>query len=322
MPEISFIVPVYKVAEYVEECIASILEVEAFTFEILIIDDASPDNSIEIIKANFGSDTRIRIIRFKHNKGVSKARNAALKVAKGRYIIFVDSDDYIAPQAFEYIYQYFVKEHQPDACGINCRRFKDGTQPKAIRVPQKPPQSLKIYTGHDFFSTQVNNMTIQLGACSYILKRAFLHANDLFFKDMRLEDTEFVPRLCYAAANIINSNLTYYYYRDRAASFTRDPTSLKPIYLKKLCELQTEFAKSIPQTQFSEALHTVINLNILHAKLTYMAAERKEMQWTKAYLKINYNWSFKMLIHFIFTKYCYPLALIFKSLKRKWALLK
>ena len=96
MPKISVIVPVYKAEKYVGECIESILSQTYTDFELLLVDDGSPDKSGEICDYYAGKDPRI-IVYHKENGGVSSARNYGIEHAVGEWICFVDSDDTILP---------------------------------------------------------------------------------------------------------------------------------------------------------------------------------------------------------------------------------
>lgn len=93
-PDISVIVPVYKTAQYLPKCIDSILLQTAEDFELLLIDDGSPDESGCICDEYAARDPRVKAVH-KENGGVSSARNLGIEMAKGRYIVFIDSDDYV-----------------------------------------------------------------------------------------------------------------------------------------------------------------------------------------------------------------------------------
>ena len=108
MPEISIIVPVYKVEKYLEKCVNSILEQTFTNFELILVDDGSPDGSGQICDAYATIDKRVRVIHQK-NGGLSAARNAGLEKATGRYVGFIDSDDYIHPQMYEKLYEALQK---------------------------------------------------------------------------------------------------------------------------------------------------------------------------------------------------------------------
>ena len=94
MPKYSVIVPVYKVEAVLPRCIESILNQTITDFELILVDDGSPDGSGAICDAYAERDSRIRVIH-QQNGGVSRARNAGLDAAQGEYIVFVDSDDYV-----------------------------------------------------------------------------------------------------------------------------------------------------------------------------------------------------------------------------------
>ena len=100
MPELSIIVPVYNVEKYLPKCIESILAQTFTDFELILIDDGSPDRCGEICDEYAAKDSRIVVIHQK-NQGVSAARNAGLDAARGTYIGFVDSDDWIEPEMYQ-----------------------------------------------------------------------------------------------------------------------------------------------------------------------------------------------------------------------------
>ena len=100
MPKFSIIVPIYKVEKYIHKSIDSILKQSFTDFELILVDDGSPDNSGSICDEYAVKDSRVRVIH-KENGGVSAARNIALNVAKGKYIAFVDSDDWIEDTLLE-----------------------------------------------------------------------------------------------------------------------------------------------------------------------------------------------------------------------------
>lgn len=113
MNKVSIIVPIYKVEQYIEKCVKSLLNQDYKNIEIILIDDGSPDNSPRIIDELAKLDNRIVIIHSK-NLGVSSARNAGLDIASGDYIMFVDGDDYVDQN---YV-SYFMKMVIDNDCAI------------------------------------------------------------------------------------------------------------------------------------------------------------------------------------------------------------
>lgn len=109
MDKISVIVPVYNVEKYIHKCVDSIINQTYENLEIILVDDGSPDNCGKICDEYSKKDNRIRVIH-KENGGLSSARNAGLDIATGEYIGFVDSDDYIATDMYEKLYECIQKE--------------------------------------------------------------------------------------------------------------------------------------------------------------------------------------------------------------------
>ena len=102
-PLISVIVPVYKVEKYLPACLDSLLAQTYRNFELIVVNDGSPDSCWQIMQRYAAQDARVRIFN-KENGGVSSARNFGLDVARGEYIGFVDSDDFVLPQYLEWLY--------------------------------------------------------------------------------------------------------------------------------------------------------------------------------------------------------------------------
>ena len=95
MPKVSIILPVYNVEKYLSQCLDSIVNQTLKDFECICINDGSPDNSLAILKEYASKDSRIKIIN-QENKGQSSARNVGMNFSKGKYIAFIDSDDWIS----------------------------------------------------------------------------------------------------------------------------------------------------------------------------------------------------------------------------------
>lgn len=116
MPEVSVIVPVYKAEQYLDRCVKSILEQTYQNFELILVDDGSPDNSPSLCDEWAKNDNHIYVIH-KENGGASSARNAGLKIAKGRWIAFADSDDWLDRNALKTLYDLANQYNVPMAIG-------------------------------------------------------------------------------------------------------------------------------------------------------------------------------------------------------------
>ena len=124
-PMISVVVPIYNVEKYVRESIESILDQTFVDFELIIVDDASPDGSLEICQNLAQYDTRIKIIRHTYNQGLGAARNTGMYQSRGRYIAFLDSDDLMIPTALETFYNAATKNN---AEVVHCSHFMERTE--------------------------------------------------------------------------------------------------------------------------------------------------------------------------------------------------
>lgn len=126
MPTISVIVPVYKVEPYLRQCVDSILGQTFRNFELILVDDGSPDGCPAICDEYAQHDSRVRVIH-KENGGLSSARNAGLDVARGEYIAFVDSDDWIDPNYLEHLLFALQSDHA-DMAMCSVEKFWDNPQ--------------------------------------------------------------------------------------------------------------------------------------------------------------------------------------------------
>lgn len=115
MPKLSIIVPVYKVEQYIHKCVDSILNQTFTDFELILVDDGSPDNCGNICDEYAQKDKRVRVIH-KENGGVSQARNLGIDEAKGEYISFIDPDDWIALDMYEKLFDFIGKEDLDVVC--------------------------------------------------------------------------------------------------------------------------------------------------------------------------------------------------------------
>ena len=139
MDLISIIVPIYKVEPYLNKCVQSIVDQAYRDLEIILVDDGSPDNCPAICDAWAAKDSRIKVIH-KENGGLSDARNAGLAIAKGDYVAFVDSDDYIEPAFIADLYDALSRTGSDIAeCGVS---YVDETGVVLKHRPVSPEKEL------------------------------------------------------------------------------------------------------------------------------------------------------------------------------------
>ncbi len=130
LPLISVIVPVYKVENYLDRCVRSLVEQTYRNLEIILVDDGSPDNSGAICDAWAAKDSRIRVIH-QSNAGAGAARNVALDEAKGEFVGMVDSDDYLSPEMYQHLYELMQNDVDIAECEIGLTEDDDFVMDKA-----------------------------------------------------------------------------------------------------------------------------------------------------------------------------------------------
>ena len=126
LSEISIIIPVYNTSKYLPECLDSILNQSFSDFEVICVNDGSTDDSLDVLRDYESRDGRIKIITQK-NRGAAAARNTGLENVSGNYVLFVDSDDYLSPDALEKLYDLAIKESL-DLIIFKIINFDDGTR--------------------------------------------------------------------------------------------------------------------------------------------------------------------------------------------------
>ena len=205
---VSVIVPVYKVEDYIRECIDSILAQTYPYFELILVDDGSPDNCGRICDDYAKGDNRIKVVH-KVNGGISSARNAGLEVAKGEWIMHVDGDDWIEPDMIESL----IEAAQITGADMVIGDFvKYGPSAGYNKLPTWSSDKKKSMTNYIAYV-----MTTIWGS---IAKRSLYADHSLKSPDgiSYCEDFHLIVRLCHFANKIVNVHRPFYHYRYRPTS--------------------------------------------------------------------------------------------------------
>mgnify|MGYP004610982369 FL=1 len=211
MAKISLIVPIYNTDKYLNKCLDSLISQSLKDIEIILINDGSTDDSEKII--NNYDDKRIKYIS-RENKGVGKTRNEGIDLAKGEYLTFVDSDDYLDINFCKKMYEKAVK----DNCDlVICDFFEDRGNLWGVKFKDFSDTNLKKNP------ELLNN--INLGPCNKIYKNnLFKNKNNRFEENLKYEDAPFVVKMLISAKKIgkVNDYLTYYVVHDNSETTIRD----------------------------------------------------------------------------------------------------
>ena len=249
---ISIIVPIYNVDKYLEECIESLKNQTYKNLEIILINDGSADNSEQICREEAKQDNRIVFIN-KKNGGAASAKNKGLKVAKGDYIIFVDSDDFIEPDMIEYMVNT-IKKYNSDI--IQCSFINLYKNTEKFKQDKIVEQRISSKDFLELFLTKWDSSLFW----NKLFKRDVIE--NVFFKEGRCIDDEFFTYKCVInSKNIVTSNKIVYNYRMRKSGVMKSESSQKQIlkdrvdYLYERYELVRKIYKDLDK-DFLEHLLT------------------------------------------------------------------
>ncbi len=218
-PKVSVIIPVYNVEQYLRQCLDSVINQTFKDIEIIIVNDCSPDNSLEIIKEYQQKDERIVIVDLKKNVGLGLARNEGMKAAKCKYITFVDSDDWIANDYAEVLYNT-IEKYNYDVISPDFYEYDNVTQKISKSNHPKKFYNIGIST------TDIKQKLLCKEHIHYarkIYRLQFLRENNIIFKINKLEDTLFTWE-CILKTNkfMFIDNKIYYYRVNRKGSILAD----------------------------------------------------------------------------------------------------
>ncbi len=226
-PVVSVILPVYGVEKHIDECLHSIRRQSLRNIEIITINDASPDRSQEIIDRHAAGDARIRPIVLAENVGQGFARNRGIDLARGTYIQFLDSDDYLAS---EYHLENVVAAAISDEADmVRGRKAFEQVENAAGKVTGKRSDWCEVYFEDPFHgATLASHPEVIKGRhfWNWLYRRDFLNDNDIRFLTTQWEEKPFLLKALMRARSISSIDSAGFVYRVRTDSTTRRPKTL------------------------------------------------------------------------------------------------
>lgn len=224
MPLISVIVPVYNVEAYLPACVDSILSQTFSDFELILVDDGSPDACGAMCDSYAQKDSRIRVIH-QENGGLSSARNAGLDAAKGQYVTFVDSDDVILSHFLEVLYA-MVKEN---GAAVSCCKFQsfEGNEIGADYIRSASEVNIKTMSGRAaVLSIYGATGEISVTACGKMFLMTLFRGKRFPVGKIH-EDQALVPMVLCEAETVVAIDTCDYFYRQHAESIMHKSFSPK-----------------------------------------------------------------------------------------------
>lgn len=255
MPKISVIVPVYNTEKYVKKCLKSIANQRMKDLEIIVINDGSTDNSEAKIKDFIAENQNLKIKYLrKQNGGLSDSRNFAIPYVTGKYISFIDSDDYISEDLYSNLEKYMDKN-------IDLIKFKMQKVDKNGNILEKLDGPIfEECTGEEGYEKLCTSDKFLDPACIYLYRTEFFKQNNFeYAKGTYHEDFGLTSLIILKAKNFVSSSEDGYYYLQSNNSITRDVNYAKEIQKSKdLLRHYDNMIEKIKQYNISEKSKNLI----------------------------------------------------------------
>ncbi|MBR3241542.1 MAG: glycosyltransferase [Parasporobacterium sp.] len=274
---ISIIVPVYKVPQYLDRCVESIIGQTYDNLEIILVDDGSPDNCPAMCDSWAGKDSRIRVVH-KENGGLSDARNAGLEIAAGELIGFVDSDDWIAPEMYERLKKALDNDQSDIAACTVEMVWKDGTPDSILTVRE---------------NCVLERIEAQLALMKetklkqpvwYKLYRKSVVAGIPFEKGKLHEDVYWSYQVVGNAKRVSVIDYVGYFYWQRSGSIMGNNYSLKRLDSIEAIERRYKYiAREFPELE-KTAKRSIIENCIYHGQMALKYLSKEEQEQAFKYL--------------------------------------
>ena len=287
-PLITVVVPVYKVEEYLRECIDSILRQSYINLEIILVDDGSPDRCGQICDEYQVQDERIKVIH-QQNKGLSGARNSAIDIAQGEYYVFIDSDDWISVNMIEELYKQMILNQADMAVTALESFYEDGSVARnahgdKIFVYSKV-QALDCFLFNDYLTPCV---------CGKLYKAAT-------WKEIRcpegklFEDQYTTYKLIERCEKIVYITAPLYHYRKRGGSIGHGSFNQKTYHLydaihEEYNYIREKYSKECPNIVVAKITWEVVFINMMIVAGYY---EKNTIKEVRSFARKHINAVFK-----------------------------
>ena len=266
MAKVSVIVPIYNAEKYLEECLESLLNQSLADIEIICIDDKSTDRSMDILEAYQKKDNRLKVICNDRNSGASMARNKGLSIAQGKYIQFVDADDYLELTALEEL--YLAAEGQTaDMCYLGMKFIVNKDVNMLTLQYSIKGEYQGVFQGEELIKILTEKDEFFLYLWSVFYRNSFINANKLRYKSLKIgEGGDFILRaLCHAERVIVCTD-KYYNYRVHQESITHCENAKKELLYGQIIQY-IDVLQFLSQHDNEEAVGLQMFLERQHKKI-------------------------------------------------------
>lgn len=219
---VSVVIPIYNSAPFLRKCLDSVACQTFKDFEVLMIDDGSTDSSEEIAREFAEKHENFKVFT-QENKGVSCARNEGIRRARGEYLAFIDSDDFVSPDFLQSLYNLAVRSGAPIA-SCNYFHYYPG---KNISKRKRFQLKSGVYSSEKFLAVLLKDVRAHYYLWNKLFKRSLFLENKIELPDMCFEDVLPTLQLVYCAGKVAIENKEYYYYTQRKTSLVRRVSTQK-----------------------------------------------------------------------------------------------
>ncbi|HIT10893.1 MAG TPA: glycosyltransferase [Candidatus Onthousia faecigallinarum] len=261
---LSIIIPVYNTEPYLRKCLDSVVCSLPLRTEVIIVNDGSPDNSEEIIKEYCKKFSQIRAFK-KKNGGLSSAKNFGLKEAKGKYIIYLDSDDYVSPNMYQTMLKLAIEQ---EADIVYCDIFEVFDDGSRIFM------SMTNYDRKDPFM-QIVDTPLMASSANKMLKKS-LYGDLLYPEGKTNEDVAISPVLYLRAKKIVKADSPFYFYYQRSGSIQNSSFSSKRFVIFDTAKICFDHIKGCDPKKEKEIKGSIYTHQILGLLLFLIPHEKRK----------------------------------------------
>lgn len=282
--QFSIIIPVYNTEKYLTKCLESVLKQNFEDYEILVVNDGSTDSSKDILKEFQRKNSKIKIFN-QLNRGLGGARNTGIVNAQGEYLLFLDSDDYLAENAI-YILDKYIRRNNPDILAFDCN-LTDVNDNIIQRA------TVKEYNSKYTMLTSQQFLMLEPTSCTKIFKKMlFIDYNILFPEKLWYEDLATVFRIAPLTEKIGYLKEPLYYYVQHEKSITHSANIKRMMEIKTAFDINIEYYK---QNNYMDMYYKELEWNCVLHVLYYSAFRlfcngyhEKEMKQLFDYVGMNF----------------------------------
>lgn len=277
MEIVSVIIPVYNVSAYLRECVESVINQSYSNLEIFLVDDGSTDSSGDICDRYAIKDNRIKVIH-KKNGGLSDARNVAIDKMQGKYVTFVDSDDYLSNNAIELMMKALRETNSDMVFTIDACRFRDGEN---VALASSGDYSVELFDPIKMLEYLLYQKTNITGAPGKLYKSSlFLNTGIRYPYGIYFEDLATTYRLIMQSYSITMLNCRLYAYRMRDNGIIHQKFSEKKLSCISVTQkMYEDIIAQVPELKNAVASRCCSCNRMVYSQMPYNNKKQRDLVW-------------------------------------------